>query len=260
MRRAPSAGKTTSAAGRAGHSARRGDQGTELMPADLRDVAFLPIRRFLVDAGIAVLSYDKRGVGNSSGQWRTATMDDLAADALAALDFLRSQLAVPAEAVGLFGHSEGGWVVLRAAVQDALPWVIINSCPGTTPAVQERYALANTLQADGLASPQHIDRSLALYDRLVEAGRRDAGFAEATRLIAAAGEASDIAAYWADVDEDLGDSSNASRIMVLCRTRCGCAARTWRSSEERTNWCPLPTAFGCSVPWPVIATVLRGRH
>lgn len=46
---------------------------------------FPPIRRHLVEAWIAVLSYDKRGVGESSGDWRDATMDDLAADTVAAL-------------------------------------------------------------------------------------------------------------------------------------------------------------------------------
>ena len=54
------------------------------------DTYFPPIRRHLTGAGIAVLSYDKRGVGGSSGDWRDATMDDLAADAATALDFLRA--------------------------------------------------------------------------------------------------------------------------------------------------------------------------
>ena len=79
------------------------------------DTYFPPIRRHLTGAGIAVLSYDKRGVGGSSGDWRDATMDDLAADAAAALDFLGAHRGVRAGAAGLFGHSEGGWVVLRAA-------------------------------------------------------------------------------------------------------------------------------------------------
>jgi hypothetical protein len=48
------------------------------------DTFFPPIRQHLVDAGIAVLSYDKRGVGSSSGDWRDSTLDDLAADTTAA--------------------------------------------------------------------------------------------------------------------------------------------------------------------------------
>jgi hypothetical protein len=58
---------------------------------------------------------------------------------MAALDFLCGQPRVRADTTGLFGHSEGGWVVLRA-------WVITSSCPGTTLAAQERHALAAALR------------------------------------------------------------------------------------------------------------------
>jgi hypothetical protein len=54
----------------------------------------------------------------------------------------------------LFGHSEGGWVVLRAAcARGDVPWVVTNSCPGVTPAAQERYALASYLQARAGTGP-----------------------------------------------------------------------------------------------------------
>jgi pimeloyl-ACP methyl ester carboxylesterase len=159
------------------------------------DTYFPPIRRHLVNAGIAVLSYDKRGVGASSGDWRDGTIDDLAADAVAAWEFLRAQPGVRPDAVGLFGHSEGGWVVLRAAaVTDDMPWVVTNSCPGMTPAAQDRHALANELSAVA-----DVDSVLALYDRVVEAGGRDADFAEMTRLVESAPVA--FADFWADVDE-----------------------------------------------------------
>jgi pimeloyl-ACP methyl ester carboxylesterase len=163
------------------------------------DMYFPPVRRHLVQAGIAVLSYDKRGVGSSSGDWRDSTIDDLSADAMAALDFLCGQPQVRADATGLFGHSEGGWVVLRAAAnQDDVPWVITSSCPGTTLAAQERHALATALRQD---SVQDVSRTLALYDQLVEAGRRDSDFAGAQRLIDSARPAPAFASYWSGVDE-----------------------------------------------------------
>jgi pimeloyl-ACP methyl ester carboxylesterase len=103
--------------------------------------------------------------------------------------------------VGLFGHSEGGWVVLRAAsARNGLAWVITNSCPGVTPAAQERYALAHALHRQRHAQ-QDIDNSLDLFDRLVEAGRRDADFTEVKRLVETAGNKASLADYWADVDE-----------------------------------------------------------
>lgn len=167
------------------------------------DTHFPPIRRHLVEAGIAVLSYDKRGVGGSSGEWRDATMDDLAADAVAALGFLRAQPGVRVDAVGLLGHSEGGWVVLRAASgRDDVPWVITNGCPAMPPAVQERHTLADALGRAG-ANAQDADGVLACFDQLIESGRRDGDFVEATRLVHSSGKPSMLTEYWADVDERL---------------------------------------------------------
>ena len=88
------------------------------------------LRDHLVAAGIAVLGYDKRGVGRSSGSWASATVDALAADAAAAMAALRSQPMVDEDAVGLFGHSEGGWVALRCAARGRPRWLIVGARPG----------------------------------------------------------------------------------------------------------------------------------
>src|SRR5438552_19046823 len=73
------------------------------------DVFFPPIREHLLSAGIAVCSFDKRGVGGSSGRWQDAGIADQAADLLAGLAEFRAcgRADLP---IGLFGHSQGGWV------------------------------------------------------------------------------------------------------------------------------------------------------
>lgn len=149
---------------------------------------------------MAVVCYDKRGVGASSGDWRAATMDDLASDAIAALDLLRAQPTVRADAVGLYGHSEGGWVVLRAATRADASFVITNGCPGVSPAVQDRFGLANVLRDDGIGVDD-LEAALATYDALVEAGRRDAGFAEVLLLLIQTGPPF-LARYLGEVDEE----------------------------------------------------------
>jgi uncharacterized protein len=173
-------------------------------PSDRDNGTHFPaIRAHLVDAGMAVLSYDKRGVGGSSGDWRDSTVDDLAADAAEALDFLRAQPGVRAEVTGLFGHSEGGGVVLRATtLRDDVPWVVTNATPGMLHAAQDRYALATWLSREGVDA-EGVDASLAAYDRIVEAGRRDAGLAEANRQYEAAPTPPEFADFWSDVDERL---------------------------------------------------------
>lgn len=84
-------------------------------PTD-RDSSFLGHKPFLVLAdaltrvGYAVLRYDKRGIAASSGDARAATTVDLAADAAAALTYLRSRLEVDASRIAVVGHSEGGTI------------------------------------------------------------------------------------------------------------------------------------------------------
>ncbi|WP_439381315.1 alpha/beta hydrolase family protein [Amycolatopsis lexingtonensis] len=192
------------------------------------DTFFPPIRRGLVEAGFAVLSYDKRGVGASSGDWLAGTIDDFAVDAAAALDFLRSQPGVQAETTGLFGHSEGGWVVLRAAARQDVPWVVTNGCPGMTPAAQDRYALATALRAIAGVTPDDAEITLAAYDRLVEAGRRGADFAEATRLVRSLSIPASVkelfGEYWSEMDEGLWEFTKRKQdhdpIPDVLRLRC----------------------------------------
>jgi pimeloyl-ACP methyl ester carboxylesterase len=62
----------------------------------------------LTGAGVGVLRYDDRGVGGSSGEYNAATIEELAEDARAAIDYLETRDDVDTERIGLLGHSEGG--------------------------------------------------------------------------------------------------------------------------------------------------------
>ena len=79
---------------------------------------FLVIADHLTRAGVAVLRYDERGVAQSTGDFATALTDDFAADALAAVEYLRGDDRIHRERVGLIGHSEGGLVAPMAASGD----------------------------------------------------------------------------------------------------------------------------------------------
>ncbi|GMV27259.1 MAG: lipoprotein [Phycisphaerae bacterium] len=71
---------------------------------------FLVLADHLVRHGIAVLRYDDRGVGKSTGSFATATSDDFAGDALAAVRFLMTRPEIDAKKIGIVGHSEGGLI------------------------------------------------------------------------------------------------------------------------------------------------------
>jgi alpha/beta superfamily hydrolase len=75
------------------------------------DVYFPQVRAVLLDAGIAAASFDKRAWGDSTGDWREAGIAEQAADATAALEAVRA--AVDSGPIGLFGHSQGGWVMIE---------------------------------------------------------------------------------------------------------------------------------------------------
>ena len=79
--------------------------------------SLLPFARFLVRHGMAVLAYDKRGVGESTGDWNTASFDDLAGDAVAGFAYLKTRRDIDGTQVGLLGVSQAGWIMPIAAVK-----------------------------------------------------------------------------------------------------------------------------------------------
>ena len=83
----------------------------------LRHKLFLVLADSLTRRGIAVLRYDKRGVGKSTGSYALATSRDFADDAQAAFSYLKAQPRVDAKKVGLIGHSEGGLIAPLVAAR-----------------------------------------------------------------------------------------------------------------------------------------------
>lgn len=77
----------------------------------------LPLVHFLVRHGVAVLGYDKRGVGGSNGDWTTASFDDLAGDTTAAFEYLKTPPDIDHRQIGLFGLSQAGWIMPLAATR-----------------------------------------------------------------------------------------------------------------------------------------------
>jgi pimeloyl-ACP methyl ester carboxylesterase len=136
---------------------------------------FPEIRGGLLDRGIAVASFDKRGVGESTGNWHDTDIAQQARDVAAQLECLRKIPGVDPARLGLFGHSQGGLVVLEVAAADpAVPYAITNSAPGVTMAQQERFATEAHMTAGG-APAEVIAEALAKQDALIELVRAGAG-------------------------------------------------------------------------------------
>jgi uncharacterized protein len=103
-----------------------------------RDEALASHRPFLVLAdhltrkGIAVLRYDKRGIGKSTGSVDKATTLDLAADAQAAIAYLKTRKEIDPAKIALVGHSEGAMIApLLASQSKDVAWVVLLAAPAT---------------------------------------------------------------------------------------------------------------------------------
>ncbi len=73
----------------------------------------------LAKAGVFVLRYDKRGVGQSGGRAEGASLDDYAEDVQRAVEWLRDRKDVDGDHIVVIGYGEGGAVALRAADKDS---------------------------------------------------------------------------------------------------------------------------------------------
>jgi len=92
---------------------------------------FLVLADHLTRKGIAVLRYDKRGIGKSTGDFANATTEDFAADAEAALAYLQTRKEIDAKRIGLIGHSEGGLIApMVAARSNGVAWIVLLAGPG----------------------------------------------------------------------------------------------------------------------------------
>ena len=114
--------------------------------------------------GFAVLAFDKRGVGESSGNWRDASFEDLADDAVAAVRFLQARRDIDGARIGFWGLSQGAWIAPLAAVRSKdAAFVMTLSGGGLTPAEGELLDSEWELQKAGFTD--HDIRDALTFQR-----------------------------------------------------------------------------------------------
>jgi uncharacterized protein len=142
----------------------------------------LPSSLSQVDAflqrGIAAFLYDKCGTGQSHGNWRRASLQDLASDAVAAGKMLRSHSRIDAARVGVIGGSQGGWIVPLALSQSPeLAFGVALATAGVSPREQEMYRMRGAWKDDGLSEEERaqLERLWTLcFEALVTGRGREA--------------------------------------------------------------------------------------
>lgn len=127
---------------------------------------FLLLADTLTRAGYATLRLDDRGVGGSSGDLSRVTYNDLTGDVLAGVAFLSAHAAIDRERVGLFGHSEGGYLApLAAERSDDVAFVILMAGPAVPG--EEVLLVQNRLIYEGLGLPEtQVEAQVAYIQHL----------------------------------------------------------------------------------------------
>jgi pimeloyl-ACP methyl ester carboxylesterase len=149
---------------------------------------FLVLADALSRNGIAVLRYDKRGVGGSSGDFDSATTADFTSDAEAAVTWLRKQPEIDSRRVGVLGHSEGGIIAPAVAAEDKnVAFVVMIAGPCIRG--DRLFVLQSALTAKAYGAPSdYIAKREAfderLYAAIISAPSESAARARAKALVA----------------------------------------------------------------------------
>lgn len=118
--------------------------------------------------GIAVLVYDKRGAGDSGGDYESTTYAQLVGDAVGAVRLLQERPDIDSDRIGLFGASESGWLTPEINERSGGLAFIINKV-GAPLSVRETVAweVYNDLMADGVPEASAREQT-EVYRRIWE--------------------------------------------------------------------------------------------
>jgi alpha/beta superfamily hydrolase len=149
----------------------------------LKHKPFWVIADHFANNGIAVLRYDDRGIAESEGDFSMATSEDFAADALAAIDFLKRQKKIDKNSTGLAGHSEGGLVAAMAAAQsESVNFVISLAGTGVSGAEVLITQIEDIALAEGTPESA-VEASLAEQRMIIDAIDEADNYKEARKVL-----------------------------------------------------------------------------
>jgi len=212
------------------------------------DGYFPPIRQAFLSRGLATYAFDKPGVGRSTGDWRDYALEGRADQSVAALDMLTGHPLLDAARIGIWGHSQGGWLaqIIAGRIPD-LPFAIASSGPSIDIEQQDLYGCEHTMRAGGHDDAE-VGEALGFLDAVHAAARRgDPYRIVETEILATARQARWYGSYltiddpesWAMVTRFVTEEFEP--IEALTRIRCPYLAvygggdtlvPAWRSAEE----------------------------
>lgn len=151
-------------------------------PSDREGVLFYTYRA--MDLGFAALSFDKRGTGESTGEYVSfsvegsiAQFDDLASDLAHAIEFGAQQEGINSRCVGLFGGSQAGWIMpLAASRSDLVDFIIVGEGAVTTAGQEEIHGQILQARRGYESNPEITAQDIAMADNMLEAYIGEPGY------------------------------------------------------------------------------------
>jgi pimeloyl-ACP methyl ester carboxylesterase len=140
---------------------------------------FGQVAQHLVDAGFAVVRYDKRGVGQSGGRAESATIADYAEDARWVLMWLEKQKGVDKERIGVVGHSEGALAAMLLAGRErgkvkAVALLAGPSTDGATVVLEQQKLMLSKMPIDDAQRAEKV----ALQEKINNAVIKGTGWSD----------------------------------------------------------------------------------
>ena len=121
----------------------------------------------MVGNGFAVLRYDPPGVGQSTGESGFQSLDNRTEEAMAALQYLQSRSDIRRDRVGLWGVSQGSWVIAMAAAAFPQDVAFIISVSGSGVGVAEQQVHSIEAQSEAAQMSEQDTTKAVLFGRLL---------------------------------------------------------------------------------------------
>lgn len=164
-------------------------------PNDRDSKPFPLLADYLTQRGVAVLRFDKRGVGKSTGTYDlTVTSEDFANDVRAGITYLKTRSDIDSAHIGLIGCSEGGVIASMVAATSSDVANVVLLAAAVVNAVDDVVEeVAMQLKADG-ATAGMIAKDRAVRTRVLELAIKEQDVERAALLMRAA-----IEQYWKEL-------------------------------------------------------------
>lgn len=123
------------------------------------DEGYYPAWEVLAKENYISVSWDKRGVGNSEGDWLSQTMVDREKEANEVIEWALTHFDVDKEKVGVWGASQGGWVIPKVLNDNDKVTFAIGVAPAVNWLRQGKYNTIAAMTEEGKTKAE-IDTTL----------------------------------------------------------------------------------------------------